>query len=63
MERTELHERLVMDTPLLELCPVCQDNGDDCVWCEDSGAPGYVAHDCIEGGKQLETTRSGTPTY
>jgi len=31
-----------------ELCPVCQDNGDECVWCEDSGAPGYVAHDCEE---------------
>jgi len=32
---------------LYELCPICQDNGDDCVWCEDSGAPGYVVHDCL----------------
>ena len=34
-----------MTETLLELCPVCGDDGSDCVWCEGEH-PGYVEHDC-----------------
>lgn len=31
---------------LFELCPCCHGEDLDCVWCEDSGLPGLVPHDC-----------------
>ena len=33
---------------IYELCPVCEGEDPNCVWCEDSGLPGCVEHDCDE---------------
>lgn len=29
-----------------ELCPCCAGDAEGCVWCEDSGCPGFVEHSC-----------------
>lgn len=39
-----LPQSVVVDAEeLMQLCPICSDDGTDCVWCDCSG---LVPHDC-----------------